>query len=293
MFESVPNCPLCGGKQTSHFMIIKDHFLTKDSFNITYCETCSLKYTNPRPTIESVSDYYESDEYLSHYRKKGVIGNLYTLIKNYSIKKKYDLIRKKKPEGRLLDIGCGTGDFMKYGNKLKFETFGIEPSEHARSYAINENKLTVVDSLKTFKSKQKMDVITMWHSLEHVHDLKEVFNFITDNIKSAGRVYVALPNYSSYDAKKYKEFWAAWDLPRHIFHFNQESMKYLANKMGYRIRLIVPLPFDAYYISLMSHYYQTGKKSLKESAINGWKSNNYAKYNDNNYSSLIYVLKKK
>jgi 2-polyprenyl-3-methyl-5-hydroxy-6-metoxy-1,4-benzoquinol methylase len=191
-----------------------------------------------------------------------------------------------------MDIGCGTGEFLNSCQKNNYQTTGIEPNEKARKFAIEKFGLTVFDESKlNIFSPSTFDVVTMWHVLEHVHKLKERMEQINRLLKPDGTLIIAVPNSDSFDAGKYYDFWAAYDLPRHLYHFTQESIKKLAKRNNFSVKTIIPLKFDAFYISLLSEKYFTGKQNYIRSFINGIRSNNYGRKNEDNYSSLIYICK--
>ena len=196
------------------------------------------------------------------------------------------------PGNALLDIGCGTGEFLNYCRKRNFTTTGIEPSEKAGRFASEEFGLTIFteNKLDDFPPAS-YDVITMWHVLEHVHKLNERMHQIEKLLKPGGTLIIAVPNSDSWDAAMYKYFWAAYDLPRHLYHFTRYSLKKLANKNGFSVNVIIPLKFDAYYISLLSEKYMAGKHNYLSAVTNGIRSNNHGRKNENNYSSLIYICK--
>jgi predicted SAM-dependent methyltransferase len=111
-------------------------------------------------------------------------------------------------------------------------------------------------------------------------------------LKDEGIAFIALPNHKSWDTQYYKKQWAAWDVPRHLYHFSMDTFSNLAKKHGFKIVEILPMKFDAFYVSLLSEKYRTNKMNYIKALFQGMKSNRWAKKNNNNYSSLIYVLRK-
>jgi 2-polyprenyl-3-methyl-5-hydroxy-6-metoxy-1,4-benzoquinol methylase len=291
--EFISQCPLCASSQFVPFLDSKDYFLSKENFSIVSCTHCGFRFTNPRPGREEIIKYYESTDYISHDSiQKNFLAFLYRKVRNLAIKKKIKLIKKYTNGPNILDIGCGTGEFLKACAENGFHAHGIEPNDKARTFAKNNHKLDVgtEEDIKNLKNNS-YDLITMWHVLEHVHDLAGRMTQLRYLIKDSGVVIIAIPNSNSHDAEIYKEYWAAYDLPRHISHFTKESMNYLAEKNGFLIREIFPLKLDAYYISLLSEKNKNGKQNYFRAAYFGMKSNYYARKNKNNYSSLIFVLK--
>jgi len=292
--KKILRCPICAGDNIIPFIDTHDLFLTHESFSISRCNDCGFLLTNPIPEINDLGNYYKSDEYLSHSKaNKGALSKLYSFIRNYSIKRKYQLISAYTLKGSILDIGCGTGEVLHYFDQKGWMTLGIEPSDIARKYAIENFDLLVKDEdhISTLTGNS-FDVVSMWHVLEHVPQLNERMKQLRYILKDEGTAFIALPNCESWDAKYYKKEWAAWDVPRHLYHFSKDSFSKLATKHGFKIEEILPMKFDAFYVSLLSEKYRSKKMNYIKALFNGLKSNFWAQKNDNNYSSLIYVLKK-
>lgn len=292
--EELFKCPICESNSFSIALIAKDYFFTQETFQIMKCNSCEFLFTNPRPNSAELNWYYQTDEYLSHdTTKKTGLSVIYSFFRNVSIKRKYSLISKIKFNGKILDIGCGTGEVLKYFNQKGWETLGIEPAETPRNFAVSEYGLSVfnenhLDKLQT----ASFDIITMWHVLEHVSDLNERISQVKRILKNDGTLIIAVPNSKSWDARHYKNYWAAWDLPRHLYHFSSVSIANLMSKHSLSIKKIQPLKFDSYYVSMLSEKYQSGKTNYVKSVLNGFRSNFSAKHHSGNYSSLIFQIKK-
>lgn len=291
--ENLSYCPVCGKTKFVLFLQSIDFFLTKEEFTIVTCTACGMKFVNPRPQKTEISKYYESPNYVSHGGEMNVLNYFYRIIRNYSIKMKFKLVKEYSGGKKLLDIGCGTGEFIYFCNKMGFDVKGIEPSDKPRSFAketyhLNVQEEAYLDNIVD----SEFDVITMWHVLEHVHSLNDRMNKISGILKPGGTLIIAVPNCDSWDARHYGKFWAAYDLPRHLYHFSGETMKILAGLHQFKIDKIIPMKLDAYYISLLSEKYSKGNQNYFKAVINGIRSNNFANRNKNNYSSLIFILKK-
>jgi 2-polyprenyl-3-methyl-5-hydroxy-6-metoxy-1,4-benzoquinol methylase len=291
--EKVSICPVCESDQIVISSEIKDHFLSGEIFQLTQCSKCGFLFTNPRPEKSRLGKYYQSEDYFSHSKKKkGLITFLYDTIKNYSLKKKFHLINQYKNNGTILDIGCATGEFLHYFKTRGWITFGIEPAEDPRKYAIENYYLDVrpEEAIGEFEEKS-FDVISMWHVLEHVPDLKDRIKQIKRLLKNDGLLVIALPNYLSWDGQYYQNYWAGYDVPRHLYHFTEKTISTLLEKFGFSMFKKVPLKFDSFYVSLLSEKYKSGKLNYPKAFFSGVKSNRQAKKQDNNYSSLIYLAK--
>jgi len=293
--ENLNFCPVCEGDSLSTFKGIKDHFLSQETFHLSQCKKCGFVFTNPRPDENELEKYYQSDEYFSHSKKKkGLISFLYDTVKKYALENKYKLISEIIPTGKILDIGCATGEFLNVFQQKGWTCYGIEPAKNPRDFAIENYNLDVRDenAINNF-DKETFDVITMWHVLEHVPKLNERIEQIYKLLKPDGLLLIALPNYLSWDAKFYEAFWAGYDVPRHLYHFSSKTVSLLLNKHGFSVTEIKPMKFDSFYVSLLSEKYKHGNMKYFSAFSNGLKSNFAAKKDANNYSSLIYLANKK
>lgn len=287
-------CPVCGNNNYLSHLFLEDYFLTKEKFTIIKCEKCGLLVTHPQPPADTITKYYNSTKYISHStRSKNFFDIFYGFIRNKTIHSKIKLINKYAKGKKLLDIGCATGIFLDACRKNGYQVEGIEPGEIVRQFATEKFNLNVydVEYLKSYEPST-FDIITMWHVLEHVDDINERMSIINKILKVDGTALIALPNPSSYDAKYYKEHWAAYDVPRHLYHFSQNAFNTLAQKHSFKVIDILPMQYDSYYISLLSEKYKNGCAPYLKAAYLGLLSNISANKNNLNYSSLIYVIKK-
>lgn len=292
MFERLDECPCCRNTSFDNFIICKDYTVSKESFAIAKCNHCGCLFTNPRPTEQSISKYYQSEEYISHSNKtKSIFDFAYKLVRNYSLRKKVKLINDLSSNKRLLDYGCGTGHFLQTAHNSNWEVTGVEPSNIAQANLNKSVSKNVFDSLDNIPKDSSFDVITLWHVLEHIHDLDDTINSLRGRLHKKGKMVFAVPNHNSYDAKHFKEHWAAYDVPRHLYHFSKNSMKILLSRHKLTIEKILPMKFDSYYVSLLSNQYKFGYKKVINSIITGYNSNSYAD-KSGEYSSLIYIVSK-
>ena len=287
-------CPWCGSEKAQINLWLRDEFLTKEDFHICECLNCGLLYTMPRPDKNRIGAYYKSDEYYSHQEnKKGFIPKVYERVKSINLKHKYKLATNGFQPGKLLDIGCGVGDFLHTSEMHGWECIGVEPSEDAQAIAQNRVKGKIIKSeeLEGFPNGA-FDVITMWHVLEHVDDLKWQVAQLQRLVKPSGRVIIAIPNYKSYDGQYYKEQWAAYDVPRHLNHFNRNVLTKIFKINGLELVKMDKLKWDAYYISYLSEQYKHHSLPLVRGLYRGFISNCKAK-RSGEWSSLVYVFERK
>jgi len=271
---------------------IKDYSITKESFELIYDDKYEM-YQTKFNSFDKLDHYYKSENYISHTdAKRNWFEKVYQLVKNYTINQKWKLIKKhnKSNSISILDIGCGTGDFLKYGiNNLNVNGVGVEPNNEAAAISSSKH-INVYNNIGELKN-DKYDVITLWHVLEHVTDLNEYFNFFKNHLSKNGTLIIAVPNFKSFDAHHYKEHWAAWDVPRHLWHFSKQSIKKLAEENNFKLIHIKPMYFDSFYVSLLSEEYKSGSKNILKAIYIGLVSNIKGIFSKE-YSSHIYILKK-
>ncbi|WP_234736271.1 class I SAM-dependent methyltransferase [Tellurirhabdus bombi] len=293
--ERVTTCPVCGSTNFSDWTACQDNLVSGETFTIQQCNECKFKLTNPRPDAASIGRYYESDQYISHSdTKEGLLSRLYHSVRKITLQQKVDLINSLQPnKGRLLDIGCGSGYFVAASQKAGWEIAGMEPDTNARAQATQRTGKKIASSIDELAAEKPFDVITLWHVLEHVHDLPTTMSWLRDHSKKGSNLVIAVPNYLSWDSKQYNQQWAAYDVPRHLYHFAPDTLKKLLSKYGFQVNEQRPMLFDAFYVNLLSTKYRDGKSAYFESFWNGIRSNWDAYQNGGNYSSLIYVAQVK
>ena len=299
MIERITKCPLCKSGLFLNYKEVKDYAVSQETFIICNCTNCGLKFTNPRPTEEAIAPYYDFPEYFSHEDKaKNLTQLVYQVVRKYTIAKKVKFLSSLKPnEKEYLDYGCGTGELLSKASKQGWKVTGIEPNEKARNLANSKLEGKVYESIHELPNTSTFDIITLYHVLEHIHILRKTLKKLIKHLKPTGYILIAVPNSESYDAKKYGEDWAGWDVPRHLYHFNSESIQKLSEIFDLQLTKEIPMSFDSYYVSLLSEGYSNPKQSLTikywKAIITGNKSNREAAKTAGNYSSNLFVFKKK
>ncbi len=272
------------------YLKTKDYSVTGECFELVHDPELHMLSTRPQP--KDLAGYYNSKDYISHTdAKETMVEKLYQWVKRYSLHKKVALINKYgNDKGTLLDVGAGTGDFLLAAQKKGWYVEGVEPNLDARNRAV-EKGMELIPSLRSVLKKEYA-VITLWHVLEHLPNLDDQIKDLVSLLSEKGTLVIAVPNYRSYDARHYKEYWAAYDVPRHLWHFSKIAIEKLFDKHGMKVVRVKPMLFDSFYVSLLSEKYKTGSQNyLMAFAVGLW--SNIKAMGNKEYSSHIYILKRK
>ena len=295
-YERLEKCPVCWKTDFLNKLVVEDKSVSKESFAIVQCTACGFQFTNPRPDAASIGRYYESDEYVSHNSAAaGLINQAYKVARFFTMRRKVALLNKVAPgKGKILDYGCGTGHFLAACKANGWQIQGLEPSPRARAEATERvGKAIEADNLGAFEAGS-FDAITLWHVLEHVHDLNDTLRQLISLLKPEGTLIIAVPNVESPDAQHYRQDWAAYDVPRHLYHFSPKTLTQLLKKHKMQVQETLPMTLDAYYVSMLSEKNRAERgEGLLTVLRTGYHSNLQAARRDGNYSSLIYVARRK
>ncbi len=286
-------CPICNGSAIAPAIQVKDFSVSGEEFSIYECADCTARFTQDVPEENAIHSYYEFPDYISHTdTRKGLVNNLYHRVRKITLSSKKNLVEKlsHKKSGTLLDYGAGTGAFLNEMKTAGWQVTGLEPDKGARdkAQALYQIQMNTPDHLHSLAT-ESLDVITLWHVLEHVHSLHETLEQLKRVLKKGGIIFIAVPNYTSTDARIYKSEWAAWDVPRHLYHFAPKSVKKLFEIHGFQFQQLLPMWFDSFYVSMLSEKYRNGKPGLVNAFFSGLKSNVAAMRGHEFCSSLIYV----
>lgn len=288
------HCPVCQGTDFAEVLQAIDYTVSKTKFGIHHCKGCQHRFTNPVPSQEEIGPYYKSADYVSHTNtSKGLIFRLYQMVRKITLRSKRRLLQSQtgKTMGSHLDVGSGAGAFLATMKAAGWETLGLEPDPDARAVAERDFGVMARPVEELFdQGSDRFDAITMWHVLEHVHALDAYMQQLKSCLKQDGRLFIAVPNYSSRDGSSYGAEWAAYDVPRHLYHFCPDSMRSLLSRHGLRLVGMKRMPFDAYYVSMLTERNRGG--SLIAAVWNGWRSNLASLFDKERCSSLIYIVAK-
>lgn len=289
-------CPVCGSAGISKVFNVKDNTVSQEYFEIFHCSNCQARFTQNIPTENAISSYYKSEDYISHTdTSKGLINRLYRSVRNYSINQKRKLIEKATglKNGFLLDVGSGTGHFAAAMKRSGWDVTGLEPDDGAREVAFKQHSIKLLPTEELFNLPGKrFKAITLWHVLEHVHELKKYILRFKKLLADNGKLFIAVPNYTSHDANIYQQYWAAYDVPRHLYHFSPHTMQLLMKEFGLKIIDVKPMWFDSFYVSLLSSKYKNGSTKWMGASLTGLTSNFKAMNNVKKCSSVIYIIGK-
>lgn len=274
---------------------VKDHSVSREVFSLSDCTECGFRFTNPRPDPSHIGSYYLSPTYISHTNASSSLQDrLYQQARRWALSRKYKLIRRHQPHGSVLDIGCGTGEFLAYLKSRGYWVRGVEPSTQAREQAIANHSLEVVPSLASVASQEQFQVVTLWHVLEHLPSPHETLKQVFASLADRGLLIIAVPNRGSWDASHYGTAWAAWDVPRHLSHFRQQDVHKLLHDHGFQLMATKRMWLDAFYVALLSEQYRGSSKLLsllKGGLIGGW-SNLVSLISGRPASSSLFIARK-
>ncbi|HMZ46082.1 MAG TPA: class I SAM-dependent methyltransferase [Chitinophagaceae bacterium] len=290
-------CPCCNSENINEAFVTNDFSVSKQIFAVWQCNDCCVRFTQNIPDANSIEPYYKSANYISHSdTKEGLINKIYHSVRNFTLQTKKKLIVEQTgfTNGSLLDIGAGTGAFANIMQQSGWQVKGLEPDTTASNIAFQKYGLRFQHPQALFDQEPlQFDAITLWHVLEHIHDVHGYLQCINKILKQNGKVFIAVPNYTSADAAIYKEYWAAYDVPRHLYHFSPLSFKKLAEQHNFLIAAYKPMWFDSFYVSMLSEKYKNnGRNNYIMAILNGCISNIKTLVNVEQCSSIIYVLSK-
>ncbi|GAB4091531.1 class I SAM-dependent methyltransferase [Flaviaesturariibacter terrae] len=287
-------CPVCDSRSISAVLTATDYTVSHEEFPIWECAACRLRFTQDVPDAAHIGPYYKSPEYISHSdSSEGLINRLYQRVRRSTLRQKVRLVTKacRRSSGRALDVGCGTGAFLNALRGAGWTVLGLEPDEDARALAVRRYGLDVREAGELYRlPPASFDLITLWHVLEHVHDLQGYIAQLKSLLAPGGRLVVAVPNYTSGDASIYGRYWAAYDVPRHLYHFAPESVKVLVQRHGLQLLAEHPMWYDSFYISLLSSRYRSGHTQWLSAPLAGLRSNLGAVADKERCSSLTYII---
>lgn len=291
-----PNCPLCGSEKISEYLKANDHLLTHETFLINKCDSCGFLYTQGAPAAGEIGRYYQSLDYVSHSdTREGLMNKIYHVGRSLMLRKKFGMVKKVAKGRKLLDIGCGTGYFPAFMKSKGFRVAGVEVDPVARAFAQKKFSIPAYspEDFMNGEIEGNFDVITLWHVLEHLDDFNLYLEKMLGQLEPGGALVIALPNCSAFDARHYKDYWAGWDVPRHLWHFTPLTFKILVEKHGLKIMKMKRLSLDPFYNAMLSEKYRGNKFYMIYGMAIGKLAYLESLFNINKSSSVVYILKRK
>ncbi len=289
-------CMVCGSTNLKTAFKVKDHSISGAFFPLVDCLDCGLRFTQNAPDAASIGPYYQSENYISHSNtKKGMVNQLYHTAREWMLKRKRNLIEKEVKGKKVLDVGSGTGYFLNHLKQHGFETLGVEVDEGARQFARDQFHLDVrpTEDLAEGRIVGTFDAITLWHVLEHLHDPHTYLERIFNLLEAEGVLIIAVPNFSSLDAEHYGAEWAAYDVPRHLWHFKPETLERLLSDKGSQLKKKSRLPLDPFYVDLLSEQYKaSGSAGAIKAFWKGGQSYLQSLQKVDRSSSVVYIFGK-
>lgn len=288
-------CPACNGKEFNAVMQVCDHSVSKEMFWLLECRECQLRFTQDAPSSQAIARYYQFEQYISHTNtSKGFVNKVYQWVRKFTLRQKRRLIEKQSglSTGKLLEVGAGTGAFAATMQRAGWQVTALEPDAGARRIALEQFGVQALDSSGFYElPRAEYDVITLWHVLEHMHDLRRVMSHLRELLKPGGKLFIAVPNYTSYDALLFDTHWAAYDVPRHLYHFSPRAIRSLLSSQQLVLTDTLPMWFDSFYVSLLSTSYRSGKTQYAKAFLSGLLSTVNTLRDNERASSLIYVCR--
>jgi len=288
-------CPACGSDRLLAAGEVQDFSVSRQLFPLLACKECTLRFTQHAPVAEAAAPFYQFEQYISHTNtSKGLISKVYQWVRKFTLRQKRKLVEKNSgiKAGHLLDLGCGTGAFAATMQRAGWQVTALEPDAGARKVALEQFGVQAADSAEFYTlPAAQFDVITLWHVLEHMHDLKKVLKQLHTLLKPQGMLFIAVPNFTSYDATVFGEHWAAYDVPRHLYHFSPQAMRSLLSSHQLVLTDTFPMWFDSFYVSLLSTAYRSGRTQAGKAMLTGLLSNVKALADKEKCSSLIYCCR--
>lgn len=294
---TITTCPLCGGTRLEPALTCVDHCASGEAFHLCRCHDCGFLFTQDFPAADEIGRYYETPAYVPHSdTRKGLVNKLYHSVRSHMLKRKARLVAREahRDTGRLLDIGTGTGYFPALMLRRGWQVDAVEKNDGARRFAKEHFGLDVLpeQALQTLDA-ESYDVITLWHVMEHIEPLNELWQRLNTLLAPKGVLVVAVPNASSFDADRYGAYWAAYDVPRHLWHFTSGTMQRFGTKHGFILAGRYPMPFDAFYVSMLTERYMHHTLPFVRGMMAGTMAWLASLVRKERSSSMIYVFRKK
>ena len=289
-------CPLCGGNDTSHFTDCTDHAVSNETYSLQRCGSCGLIFTIAPPDSQDKQTYSKLDQELNRAdnpRKR--LDRLYYYARILNIRRKIRLIERltRVSSGKLLNYGAKSGYFSSRMTDRGWKVTSLEEYHEQRIFSLEmfHHRMMDIDEIDSLPPGS-FDAVTLWHTLEHQEDPHTLIEKLIRLLKPNGLLFAAVPNTDSLDAAWYGSQWAAWDVPRHLLHFNTTSMI----RFGLAHNLVLMhherMPFEAFYIPMLSEKFKGNRHPIITGAVRGLKFWHKTNTDREKSSSIVYVFRK-
>lgn len=296
-YKDLKLCPLCGASGQIPYAQCKDFTISNESFYLLKCPSCNIVYTLDPPSESDTKRYDKLDLKLRlGDSPRGLTGRLYYHIRNLMLIRKAHIVEKQayRTSGSLLNYGAKTGYFSSRMERRGWEVTSVEKYLEERLFSLEmfHHRMIDLSEMESLHS-ETFDVITLWHVFEHSYHPGELLDRFHELLRPGGILIMSCPNINSIDAKYYGPYWAAYDVPRHLWHFEPGSICNLALKHGFTLMHRERLPFDSFYISILSEQHLGHKQAFIRGMMKGFHSWLLSSSRRDLSSSLVYVFRKR
>ena len=296
-YQDFEPCPLCGASEQIPYANCTDFTVSKESFTLMRCQSCGVVYTLDPPSEEQMCRYDKLNLKLKlGDSPTGLTSRLYYHVRSRMLRKKARIVESQayRTSGSLLNYGAKTGFFSHKMERRGWKVTSVEKYHEERLFSLEmfHHRMIDVPDMALLQAGT-FDVITMWHVFEHSHHPNELLDRFYELLRPGGILVMACPNIRSTDAMHYGPYWAAYDVPRHLWHFNPNSITGLAYRHGFTLMHHEKMPYDRFYISILSERHLRHRMAFLRGMLQGLRSWRISITKRGRSSSLVYVFRKR
>ena len=297
IYQDFNSCPLCGAYGQTPYADCTDFTVSRESYILMRCPECGMVYTSNPPKECDTSKYDKLDLKLKlGDSPAGLIHKLYYYIRLRMLSRKAHIVESQsyRTGGSLLNYGAKTGYFSHKMERRGWKVTSIEKYHEERLFSLEmfHHRMFDVPEMDRLHP-ETFDVITLWHVFEHCYDPNGLLDKFYKLLRPTGILIMACPNIRSTDAMHYGPYWAAYDVPRHLWHFNTTSLSELAHKHGFTLMHRERMPFDCFYISILSEKHKRHKMAFLRGILYGFHCWLVSLAHPDSSSSMVYVFRKR